>query len=142
PPELDDGDLPGALATLAGRFTSGALVVTAEVDPGLELRDAAKLTVYHVASEALTNVHRHARATGCRIRVMRTEEGIELHVTDDGVGIDDVHRRIGVGTASMRERIEEIGGSLFVGPRVEAAREGEPPGTHVRALLPLSVCAA
>jgi len=141
PPQLDDGDLPGALATLAHRFTSGALLVTAEVDPGLELRDAAKLTVYHVASEALTNVHRHAQATACRIRVIRTDEGVELHVTDDGVGIDDVHRRIGVGTASMRERIEEIGGSLFVGPRIQAAREGDPPGTHVRALLPLAVCA-
>lgn len=141
PPQLDDGDLPGALATLAHRFTSGALQVTAEMDPRLELRDAAKLTIYHVASEALTNVHRHAEATACTIRVLRSEDGIELHVTDNGVGIDDVHRRIGVGTASMRERIEEIGGSLFVGPRVQAARQGQPPGTHVRALLPFAVCA-
>lgn len=177
PPALDDGDLGAALEALAQRFTSGALLVTAKVADGLRLDDSVQLTVYHVASEALMNVHRHARATHCEIRVVPAEAtergGIELHVVDDGVGIGGVgiggagiggggldgagiggagigdggwigdgagtggggvSDRRGVGTASMRERVEELGGTLRIEPA--APDSGARPGTRVRAYLP------
>jgi signal transduction histidine kinase len=49
-------------------------------------------------------------------------------VTDDGTGLPG-RRVAGVGTASMRERAAELGGSLVLG-------DAEPSGTRVHAVLP------
>jgi signal transduction histidine kinase len=55
---------------------------------------------------------------------------LELEVEDDGVGVAE-DRNAGVGMSSMRERAEELGGTLAV----ETLPEG---GTRVLARLPLS----
>jgi two-component system NarL family sensor kinase len=54
---------------------------------------------------------------------------LELGVTDDGVGIPE-DRRAGVGMNSMRERAEELGGTLTIEPIPQG-------GTRVLARLPL-----
>jgi signal transduction histidine kinase len=56
---------------------------------------------------------------------------LEVEITDDGVGIPE-ERVAGVGLISMRERGEELGGTLAV----ERGPEG---GTRVLARLPLLV---
>ena len=52
-----------------------------------------------------------------------------MEITDDGVGISG-ERVAGVGLSSMRERAEELGGTLAVEPVSEG-------GTRVLARLPL-----
>jgi signal transduction histidine kinase len=52
-----------------------------------------------------------------------------LEVTDDGVGMPE-DRRAGVGMTSMRERAEELGGTLTIDPIPQG-------GTRVLARLPL-----
>ncbi len=93
---------------------------------------AVEVAAYRIAQEAITNVARHARAKTCRVRlsVDRAEGVLELEVTDDGVGMS-VGRRAGVGMSSMRERAEELGGTLVVEPKPEG-------GTRVLARLPMS----
>lgn len=54
---------------------------------------------------------------------------LEVEITDDGVGIPG-DRVAGIGLSSMRERAEELGGTLVVGPMPES-------GTRVSARLPL-----
>jgi two-component system NarL family sensor kinase len=79
--------------------------------------------------EALTNVERHAHARLCRIRIS-VDERVNIEVVDDGVGLPAYHHP-GVGIASMRERVAELGGSCTI----ESTAEG---GTRVLASLPAS----
>jgi len=74
---------------------------------------AIEVAAFRIATEAITNVVRHAEARSC---VVRLHVATELHLTvsDDGRGLNGSLR--GVGTTSMRERAEELGGSCTVGP--------------------------
>ena len=80
---------------------------------------------------------RHARADHCTVR-FDIEGGedtsdpglLRVETVDDGLGIPDEFRA-GVGLTSMRERAEEIGGTLAIQPAVER-------GTRVTARLPLA----
>jgi len=92
---------------------------------------AVEVACYRIAQEALTNVARHAHAEICRVRlsVDRDAGMLEVEITDDGSGIPE-ERVAGVGLSSMRERAEELGGTLEVEPGPEG-------GTRVLARLPL-----
>jgi signal transduction histidine kinase len=98
------------------------------------LSAAVEVAVFRIAQEALTNVARHAHARTCRVRISIDRAGgaLNLEVTDDGVGTPE-SRRAGVGLSSMRERAEELGGTLSI----QTAPAGS---TRVlaRLLLPLS----
>jgi PAS domain S-box-containing protein len=69
--------------------------------------------VLAVIREALANVARHARARSAQVEV-NAGEGLEVRVTDDGVGMGDVQRASGL--RNLRERAEELGGSIDVAP--------------------------
>ena len=92
---------------------------------------AVEVACYRIAQEAITNVVRHAKAGRCEVRLSVEDAtgALRLEVIDDGVGIA-AERVAGVGLSSMRERAEELGGTLAVevGPRG---------GTRVLARLPL-----
>jgi two-component system sensor histidine kinase DesK len=64
-----------------------------------------------VLREAVTNVVRHAGATVCRVRVEGADGGFRLEVSDDGAGAE---RREGQGLRGIRERVEQMGGSLTI----------------------------
>ncbi|PRX04175.1 UNVERIFIED_ORG: histidine kinase/DNA gyrase B/HSP90-like ATPase [Actinomadura viridilutea] len=131
PPALDDLGLAGAIRALGGVVSAGdGPRVDVEVEGDLTtLPAAAEVAAYRIVQEALTNVHRHAKAEAA---VVRLHLNGDLHVTvgDDGVGLPS-DLRSGVGMTSMRERAAELGGSCTVGP-------GPNGGTLVRAWLPLS----
>ncbi len=60
--------------------------------------------------EAVTNVVRHSGARSCHIRVQRVHQAYLLEVQDDGSGGAYAE---GHGLRGMRQRIEEIGGSVL-----------------------------
>jgi signal transduction histidine kinase len=84
---------------------------------------------YFVASEALTNVAKHAAATQATVRTAWADGAAVIEVIDDGVGGADL--AAGSGLQGLADRIEALGGSL----RVESA-PGE--GTRVWARIPLA----
>jgi signal transduction histidine kinase len=89
---------------------------------------AVEVAAYRIATEAITNAIRHAKAQHCRVRIV-ADTALEVEVTDDGRGWEG--RLIpGVGIQSMRERAADLGGTLTIEP----LRGG---GTTVRARLPL-----
>lgn len=80
-------------------------------------------------TEALSNVARHADATEARVDVIRSDERVELRVTDNGVGIGAVPKRRG-GLSNMMWRAAGLGGSCSVSP-------AEPKGTVLDWRVPL-----
>jgi signal transduction histidine kinase len=92
-----------------------------------DLPAAVEVACYRIVTEALTNVTRHAHATRCSVRIHRNH-GLDVDVRDDGVGLPEGWRT-GVGIASMRERVTELGGTLAIEPCL-------PHGTRITARLP------
>ena len=85
------------------------------------------MACYRIVTEALTNVIRHAKANRCWVRI-RFDGCLDVEVRDDGVGLPEGWRT-GVGIASMRERVTELGGDLVIEPSL-------PHGTRIAARLP------
>jgi signal transduction histidine kinase len=128
PPALDDLGLLGSLRETALQYSHNGLRVTVTAPPSLPALPAAvEVACYRIAREALANVARHAQAKSCTIRLW-VNSALHLEVSDDGIGLPPAYRA-GVGVVSMRERAEELGGSLVV---TSAA------GTTVQATIPLS----
>jgi signal transduction histidine kinase len=66
------------------------------------------------AQEALANVRRHSGARTARISIGGTGNRVLLTVTDDGTGFDPAAGTDGFGLRGMRNRVEQIGGTLTV----------------------------
>lgn len=129
PPVLDEHGLGRALDDLAERLgRDGFAVVRTGDDPG-DLDPVVAAAAYAVLGEAARNAQRHSGAAGCRLAVRRTADALEVVCEDDGRGLPVDGGTVGVGTRSMRERADELGGALEVTPLS--------PGTRVRAVLPL-----
>jgi two-component system NarL family sensor kinase len=127
PPALDELGLVPALRMQAERFPDLDVRVLAP-DEIASLPAAVEVAVYRIATEALTNVSRHADASSCTITV-GVNGHLELEVRDDGAGMV-AGWRPGVGVASIRERAAELGGTCDVASVVGG-------GTRVVARLPL-----
>jgi signal transduction histidine kinase len=125
PATLVRGGLAPALNTLARRSP-----VRVDLDMRLHERlpEHIEVTAYYVASEALANAAKHARASVVHVRVDVAGGGLRLDVRDDGVGGADPAG--GSGLIGLRDRVEATGGSF----RLES-RHGE--GTRLLIELPV-----
>ena len=119
---LRDDALPGPqrLVDLAAEFQADTAVPCQVTITGAEaeLGTDARLTVYRVTQEALTNIRKHAQASRVEIRLAYEPRGTRLI-------IEDIDRRgerpaadegTGYGLTGMRERAELLGGRLTAGP--------------------------
>ncbi|WP_214109483.1 sensor histidine kinase [Acrocarpospora catenulata] len=127
PPALDDLGLTGAVTALAAETAPGAEVRGEDLG---ELPAAVEVAAYRIVQEALTNVRRHANAERVRVSLELAGGQLVVRVADDGVGLPE-QRRAGVGTASMRERAAELGGTCAI-----VSSPGG--GTLVEARLPVA----
>jgi signal transduction histidine kinase len=71
-----------------------------------------EVAAYRVAQEAITNVVRHASATSCRVAATVSDHNLVLEVQDDGRGGASTNG--GIGLRSMRDRADEIGGTVEI----------------------------
>jgi signal transduction histidine kinase len=113
PPALDELGLIQAIREQAAQYSSNGLSVSVEAPEQLApLPAAVEVAAYRIATEALTNVARHAQARRCAVRLTQTD-ALQIEVTDDGLGLP-AHHREGVGITSMRERATELGGTCMI----------------------------
>lgn len=81
--------------------------------------------VVFLATEALSNALRHARADHVDVELIQDEANLTLAVTDDGVGFDITSEVSGMGLANLRSRAKSLGGTVHIvsepgmGTRVE-----------------------
>lgn len=130
PAALSDRGLGAALRELAvtqQRRGGPQLTCTIRGDRALPL--AVEHALYRVAQEALANTIRHSGAANVQLGLICTSTQARLTITDDGTGFDPATSQFGVGLASMRERLAEVGGTLEI--------DASPAGTHVVANVPL-----
>ncbi|NLE44031.1 MAG: GAF domain-containing protein [Chloroflexi bacterium] len=88
--------------------------------------------LYRIAEEALNNATKHAVASVVEVRLSVNQSSISLDVVDDGQGFDlrAQSTRGGLGLIGMKERAEEIGGTLTI-------ETGPGMGTRVHVDAPL-----
>jgi len=136
PGALDDLGLGPALKALIEDFGKRTGVAT-EFDTVVfrnRLDDDAKIALYRVAQEALTNIERHSRASTVSISLRGHSRGATLRITDDGQGIEATRSApstgAGLGLRNMQERVEQLDGSL----RILSATTG----TVIEATVPLT----
>lgn len=80
-----------------------------------QLSPRKRISIYRSIEEVLHNVHVHSCARYCRISIIyKTPESFEVSIEDDGVGFDNRSIKRGYGVLYIKERIETIGGKLFV----------------------------
>jgi signal transduction histidine kinase len=129
-PALDELGLVEALRIRADQLhhrTDGqplrSTVDATELPP---LPPAVEQAVYRIATEALTNVVRHSRASSALVRLCHDDAGLHCEVLDDGGSSSPW--TAGVGIAGMRQRAAELGGTCEVG--------GGAQGGYVRVCVP------
>lgn len=138
PAALDDLGLGPALQALTERFGSRT-GISAQIKTVVfrnRLDNEAKIALYRIAQEALTNIERHAGATEVTIDLFGHRSGATMRIQDNGRGLPPVAARTstapasGLGLRNMDERIEQLNGTL----RIQSSEEG----TLIEANVPLS----
>jgi two-component system NarL family sensor kinase len=93
-----------------------------------------ELSLFRIAQEALTNIHRHAASPWAALRLTVQPSSVTLEIEDGGRGMPPAYAhavvappQIGVGLAGMRERIRQLGGIFSV--------ESTGDGTRVRTTI-------
>ena len=114
PSALDDADLTGALQRLVATFEGDGREIGLDIALEQPLPGEVAVAVYRCVAEGITNALRHGRASHVAVRLGMTVAGhVAIDVRDDGVGGPLAP---GVGLTSLRQRAEQLGGSLSVGP--------------------------
>jgi signal transduction histidine kinase len=123
-----------ALERLLSEFKANTLIeVTFHGDAQADqsLTSEARLALFHIAQEALSNAAKHSRASRIAVQLVDEAEAVVLSLADNGRGFDpsQVEQRLGHGLVNMPDRAHTLGGQLSVGP----APGG---GTEVRVSIP------
>src|SRR6056297_3042215 len=136
PGTLDDLGLGPTLKALIEDFGKRTGIETAFTTVVFRNRldPEAKIALYRIAQEALTNIERHAGATHVTLDVRGHQGGATMRISDNGTGMqnapDDAKSRPGLGLRNMQERIDRLNGTL----RLLSSGSG----TIIEASVPLS----
>lgn len=148
-PALDEQSLPAALSRLAAEVSarsasmqpdSPTLVSFQLSGTPVELPMVHETTLLRIAQGSLANVLQHSRAQRAAITLSFMDDEVTLDIVDNGVGFEAGAARVAevrgesFGLATIRERVERLGGQLSVETAPGA-------GTAIAVSLPLEVSA-
>ncbi|OIQ33684.1 MAG: histidine kinase [Alphaproteobacteria bacterium MedPE-SWcel] len=145
PGVLDDLGLGPALKALTDDFAQRTGIETefSTVVFRNRLDQEAKIALYRVAQEALTNIERHSGASMVTMDLRGHAKGATLRISDNGSGLPSRQTPggPGIGLRNMQERMEQLDGTLrILSSRGAASGLGslKGSGTVIEASLPLS----
>jgi signal transduction histidine kinase len=118
---IEDLGLARALERAAFDFgdRAGVQVDLRVGDPQASISNDVAAQIYFIAQEALSNIERHADARRVEVSLTRQDGVIEMKISDDGRGFDELQidaERFGL--QGMYERAEMIGAQLSVESKV------------------------
>jgi signal transduction histidine kinase len=116
PEALQAGNFWDALQGAVKNTTAGTpLHTTFELRGQLrELPPVWQENLLHIGQEGLTNALKYAHARNFETRLTSDTKELRLELRDDGDGFEVNNRHDGFGLAGMRERVEQMGGSLKI----------------------------
>src|SRR6202790_329353 len=120
PTVLDDlGWIPAIRFLAEGVSKRANLPIQVKTKVAGRLPSPVEIALYRVVQEALTNVTKHARASGVKIQVHRKGRELCCSIEDNGGGFDvralqSDRQHVGLGLSGMRERVTAIGGTLSI----------------------------
>jgi signal transduction histidine kinase len=136
-PVLENNDLRSALSETARRLTSET-TIQARVEVNGTFRPLPPLVednLLRIGQEAMNNAVKHAGAQQISVNLIFDARRVQLSVRDDGRGFDNQRAANGkaghFGLIGMRERAEQLGGTLSVHSTAGS-------GTEVVADVPVS----
>jgi PAS domain S-box-containing protein len=129
PVEMDPSGLATALQSLLNRRSR--LPYRLDMDEEITISDpTVALHLYRIASEAVINANKHARARELIVRMRASPKELEVSVADDGVGVGkNPGDGTGMGFHIMEYRARSIGARLEI-------TSVKPHGTRVACYLP------
>lgn len=137
PRALDDLGLTAALEALISGFRerTGIDVTLESVAFKNMMVPEARIALYRVAQEALTNIERHSGASRVTVRFSSRANRIRMEIIDNGHGFapsDRNDRQVneGLGLRNMQERMTHFGGHLEI--------DTSDKGTRLTAVLPIT----
>ncbi|PKM57616.1 MAG: histidine kinase [Firmicutes bacterium HGW-Firmicutes-3] len=111
-------------------------VVECDDYPSEEIDPVVNLTLYRITQEALNNVLKYSKATSVCVDLTYEDSGIELEITDNGVGFEvgDMKLRLednkGFGMSMMRERANLLSSNFKIVSKI-----GKGTSIHIRVPL-------
>ena len=125
------GDLAAELVSARLMLEASGILLAGDTPVPHTLPRAVEAPLALVLREAVTNIHRHARASEARIELSSGEGEFRMRISDDGCGGLAAH---GNGVSGMRERVRTLGGTLAI---------DSPPrkGTTITVVVPVAASA-
>jgi PAS domain S-box-containing protein len=125
PVSADSGGLMTALEQWSSEIENryGITCIFTCAEPVLVYNDSVATHAYRIAQEAVNNAVKHAHPTRIDISLIRMGEGIEMRITDNGVGLSTGQggsKKPGLGLRIMNYRAKMMGATV----RVERRPEG------------------
>ncbi len=112
---LDTAALDEAIDEVVGNLRASGIATTFTIEGHARpLPIQAKMALYRVAQEGLTNVRKHANASAAQVTLTYEPERVTLTISDNGTGRRDGEAE-GFGLLGLRERVALLGGSLEAG---------------------------
>lgn len=139
PAILDDMGLASALSWMSERQRRfSQLAITEEIDQGLpRLNDKIEISVFRIAQEAFTNIHKYSHADHVLIGCSIQGDYLQLILEDNGVGFDvdaklnRANKGQSLGLLSIKERAFLVNGLVHIDSTPEH-------GTRIELRVPLS----
>jgi signal transduction histidine kinase len=104
-----------------------------QVDEGMEINPEASIALFRILQETLTNIMKHAKASEVTVDIANRKEGVDLVISDNGVGLKEVDRQKprSFGLRGIQERVAHFNGKVLI-----SSKPGK--GTTVQVHVPHS----
>jgi NarL family two-component system sensor histidine kinase LiaS len=143
PADVQAKGLTAAVQDYVARWSAqNGIRMTLWLPPTCLLPSPVEDALWRVIQEALSNVARHSQASQVCLRLEGTSHQITLLLSDNGQGFDPQAAALrGLGLRSIRERIEQMGGTVRISSRSGAGTQIAvqcflPPGSEHPAVTP------
>lgn len=76
--------------------------------------------LFHIITEALNNILKHAKAQTASVQVIRNEDNLQIQIEDDGIGFNHQNAtfKSGMGLTTMQSRVDKLKGTLNIDSQI------------------------